>query len=236
MACSGAIAGIVSAVTLASVGTPARTVIGTEATFPPYILRTAEGELIGFDHDVGEEVCARAKLDCQWQVAPFDELIPGVMAGRFDLAISGIAVTPERDRIIDYSATYAEADGADYFVGLTGAPALPVARIGVQSGTIHETHLRETERSFESFRSEAELLDALTTGDIDLAYGPFGGEERAEFFTLHGIERLIEETVASAGIAMVVCEGNDTLREKLDAAITEMHNDGTIETLSDRWF
>ena len=236
MACTGVISGLVSALTLASASAPGTTVIGTEADFAPYIFRDAGGQLAGFDHDVGQEVCRRARLDCAWEVAAFDQLIPGVMAGRFDVAISGIAVTPERDRLIDYTRPYAEADGDDYFVGLPGAPAVAQARIGVQSGTIHEAHLRQTGRRARPYRSEADLFDALLGGAVDLAYGPFGGSDRDSFLADHGLSRLAQETVASGGVAMVVCAGNDGLREKLDAALAAMQNDGTIETLSDLWF
>jgi ABC-type amino acid transport substrate-binding protein len=236
MPCASAISGVLSALTLAAAGAPAPTVIGTEAAFPPYIFRDDAGNLVGFDREVGDEVCRRARLDCTWEVAEFDQLIPGVIAGRFDIAISGIAVTPERDRVIDFTIPYSEAGGSDHFVGRPGAPAVGAARIGVQSGTIHESHLRKTGRAFRSYRSEAALFDALIAGQIDLAYGPFDGDERAEFLSAEGLALLSEETVDSGGVAMVVCQGNHSLRERLDAAIAAMQNDGTMETISNQWF
>lgn len=236
MICASAISGILSAVTLVAAGDGAATLIGTEAAFPPYIFLNDDGSLAGFDRDVGEEACLRAHLDCDWVVAPFDELIPGVMSGRFDMAISGIAVTPEREKLIDFTLPYRSAGGSDYFVGLAGAPAVGDARIGVQSGTIHETHLRKTGRPFRAYRSETALFDALLAGKIDLAYGPFNSKGRAEFFADNGIEMVLEETLPSDGVAMVVCQGNDDLREKLDRAITDMQNDGTLDEMSGRWF
>ncbi len=236
MVCSGAIAGLITGLTLASAGAPGVTVIGTEADFAPYIFQEADGSLSGFDHDVAEEVCQRARLTCKWQVAAFDALIPGVIDGRFDMAISGIAVTPERDRVIDYTLPYTQADGADYFVGRPDAPPVDAALIGVQSGTIHAAHLRETGRRFRTYPTEAAMLAALVAGEVDRGYGPFNDAAHTGYLEDHGLTDWQEETIPSDGVAMVVCQGNDDLRRKLDGAIKEMQADGTLNALSDRWF
>ncbi|MCY1127765.1 ABC transporter substrate-binding protein [Frigidibacter sp. RF13] len=237
MPCAGVISGLLTAVTLVSSGTAGRpTIIGTEAAFPPYVFHDEAGGLAGFDVEVGNEVCRRAALDCEWQVADFDQLIPGVMSGRFDLAISGIAVTPARAESVDFTIAYTHAGGSDYFVGRAGAPAPEAALTGVQAGTIHEAHLRQAGLRFRAYRSESALLDALLAGQVDLAYGPFDRDDKDAFFEANGIETVREETVASDGVGMVVCKGNDPLRARLDGAITEMQEDGTLDALSDRWF
>lgn len=236
MACESLISGVMAMVTLAAAGGPDHAVIGTEATFPPYIFYGDDGALTGFDHDVGTEVCRRARLDCDWQVAEFDQLIPGVQSGRFDIAISGFGITPERARIVDFTMPYTQATGSDWFIGHPGAPDVAAAQIGVQAGTLHETHLHATGRSFRAYHTEAALLAALMAGDIDLAFGPFGGDSRLSDLAAADIVQLYEENAPSDGVAMVVCKGNDGLREKLDAAIAAMQNDGTLETFSDTWF
>lgn len=232
MACTGAIAALVSAVTLVSAET---VVIGTEVPFPPYTSYDAEGEIVGFERDIGDEVCRRAGLACSWQAAQFDTLLPGVQSGLYDIAMAGIAITPERLKIVDFSVPYENGEDTTWFLGRPGAPEPDRARVGVQSGTIFEDHLRATGRSFARFGTEDEMLDALVAGRVDLAFGAFTGNRAGRLVAEAGFDWLWSEEVPDLGLAMAVCKGNDALLQRVDAALTGMLSDGTIDEIAARW-
>ena len=88
MPCAGAIASLVAGLVLAG---SEPVVIGTEAPFPAYTYLAEDGTITGHDRDLMDDICARMVWRCEWQNVHFDELVPGVMSGRFDIIIGGIA-------------------------------------------------------------------------------------------------------------------------------------------------
>ncbi|WP_225026656.1 substrate-binding periplasmic protein [Xinfangfangia pollutisoli] len=241
MACFASLSALGAALVLAAAGDPPagagnRLVIGTDESFPPYVQPQAGGGLEGFDIDVMTEICRRSGHVCQWQTAAFDELIPGVISGRFDAAIGGIAVTPERRALVDFTTPYANGDETEWFVGLPGAPAPETARIAVQSGTIHEAWLRAEGLDFRSFPGEAEALQSVGSGESDLALGPFRDRPDLEPLLLGaGVEYLYPVDIPDEGTGIVLCKGSP-LKPDFDAAISAMRADGTIDSYDARWF
>jgi polar amino acid transport system substrate-binding protein len=232
MGCVGAIAGMTSALVLAA-SDPV--VIGTSVPHPPYGNLDAQGNIVGFDRDVGDEVCRRAALRCNWVSVRFDLLLPGVASGEFDIAMAGIAVTPARVQIVSFTVPYDIGGDVADFIGRPDAPLPDQARIGVQAGTIHEGHLRATGRTFRSFGTPQEVLGALRTGDVDLAFGIFGADQMAALYAAAGIGVQSSERVEHSGTAMAVCRGNDALLHQLDAALRGMLSDGTIDKIAGHW-
>lgn len=153
------------------------------------------------------------------------------MSGRFDVVLGGIAVTPERMKLVDFSLSYNESSDLDTLYGREGAPEPRVARIGVQSGTIQETHARDRGWDVYSFATEALVMEALDAGKLDLAFGPFEDEAA----TTTDILPLYDEDVPDMGTAMAVCRGNDALLNQLNAALEAMQKDGTIDEITARW-
>lgn len=209
--------------------------IGTEANFPPYTMRASTGAVVGFDRDVGDEVCRRARLTCAWHTDTFDRLLPGVMDGTYDIAISGMAATTGRERVVDMTEPYWEATGTDDFIGRPGAPSPDRALIGVQSGTIHADHLAATGRRFVTFATSDEVVAALVARRVELAYSGWNVDILDELAAEQGIEVLYEESLDSDGLSMAVCEGNAALLGQLNMAIATMWEDGTIDALAKKW-
>jgi ABC-type amino acid transport substrate-binding protein len=234
MSCVGAIAGAVAGLVLAS---SEPITIGTDAPFPQYTYVDASGAITGFDRDLMDEVCSRAALRCDWELANFDQLIPGVMSGRFDIVIGGMAVTDERRALVDFTQSYHSTDPEEWYIGPPGAPEPSVALVGVQSGTVHEAHLRQMGYRFTAFPTEPQVLEALSSGRVDLALGPF--QTRSDihaFMDATGLDYLYSEMIPDDGVAMAVCKGNTDLLDTLNGALDAMHRDGTLASLEARWF
>lgn len=235
MSCFASLSSLGAAVFLAAAGDEPL-VIGTDESFPPYVMMQEGGGLEGFDIDVMTEICARTKHECRWETATFDELIPGVVSGRFDAVIGGIAVTPERREMVDFTEPYANGNEQEWFVGFADAPPPEGADIAVQSGTIHEAWLRAGGYTARSFTTEAQALQSVATGDSDLALGPF--HDRPDLAALidgAGFSYLYPVEIPDEGTGIVLCKGSD-LKPGFDAAIAEMWADGTIDMFDQRWF
>jgi ABC-type amino acid transport substrate-binding protein len=234
MVCGGTIAGLVTGLVLA---TSEPVVIGTDAPFPSYTYVNATGEITGFERDLMDEVCARAALDCRWELANFEDLIPGVMTGRFDVVLGGIAVTDARRQMVDFTVSYHSTDPEEWYIGRPGAPAPTAALTAVQSGTVHEAYLRKHDYRHVPFTTEPEVLEALRTGAVDLAFGPF--QTRADvsaFMADNGLSFLYNDMLPDDGVGMAVCKGNEGLLVQLDTALAAIAFDGTLAMLENRWF
>lgn len=236
MACLATVSALGAALVLAAAGDD-RLTIGTEAPFPPYVMLTETGALTGFEHEVMTEICRRQHLTCEWQLVTFDELVPGVMEGRFDVVLGGMAITPERVGLVDFSTPYHFSDDTEWFMGKPGAPAPEAATVAVQAGTLHESYLRNEGLDFRAYPTESATLDAVSSGQADLAFGPFENREDLQpRLDAAGLQALYHVELQDDGTAMAVCKGNDALLRQLDAALAAMAADGTLATLESRWF
>ncbi len=236
MACFASVSALGAALVLAAAGDDHLT-IGTEAPFPPYVIQTAGGGIEGFDHDVMTEICLREAFVCDWQLVTFDELIPGVMDGRFDVVLGGMAITPDRREKVDFTLPYHHADDTEWFIGPPGAPLPEAARTAVQAGTLHETYLRQSGLEFRAYPTESATLQALISGQADLAFGPFESrDDLAAQFDAAGLQLLYDVQLSDEGTAMAVCKGNEALLTRLNAALSAMAADGTLAEFESRWF
>jgi polar amino acid transport system substrate-binding protein len=234
MACVGAVAAALTGLVLAATDP---VVVGTDAPFPAYTYVDAAGEITGFERDVMDQVCLRAALVCTWETANFDQLITGVMSGRFDVVLGGIAITDARRQVVDFTDSYHGTDPEEWYIGRAGAKEPAAARIAVQSGTVQEAHLRAMGYDHVSFPTEPQVLQALVDGAVDLALGPFETREDIRIFAeANGLDFLYSEIIPDDGVGMAVCKGNTDLLDQLNAALDGMRRDGTLASLEDRWF
>ncbi|MEC8917057.1 MAG: transporter substrate-binding domain-containing protein, partial [Pseudomonadota bacterium] len=54
--------------------------LGIDVPYEPFVVRNADGDLEGFEIDLGNELCARANLECSWVEQGWDGIIPGLLA------------------------------------------------------------------------------------------------------------------------------------------------------------
>ena len=234
MACAGAIASVLTGLVLAA---SEPVVIGTDAPFPAYTYVDEAGVITGFERDLMDQVCSRAALSCTWELANFDQLIPGVMSGQFDVVLGGIAVTDERRMLVDFTGSYHGTDPNEWYIGRPGAKEPTEALVAVQSGTVQEAHLRQMGYQHVSFPTEPQVLQALVQGQVDLALGPFETRQDInDFVAENGFDYLYSEVILDDGVGMAVCKGNSSLLGSLNAALETMRRDGTLASLENRWF
>lgn len=75
--------------------------------FYPWAMRDKSGELIGFELDVGRKLAEDMEVDAEFIPTAWDGIIPALIAGKFDVIISGMSVTPSRNLTVNFSEPYA---------------------------------------------------------------------------------------------------------------------------------
>lgn len=83
-------------------------VIGTDATYPPFENKVGS-ELIGFDIELGKAVARELGIQPRWVNSTFDGIFPALLSRKFDMVISAVTITPERQKTLAFSDPYYDA-------------------------------------------------------------------------------------------------------------------------------
>jgi octopine/nopaline transport system substrate-binding protein len=229
--------------------------IGTEGAYPPWSMADASGNVTGFDADVGNLLCQKLAVKCKFVVQAFDGLIPALKAKRFDVIISGMSITQDRKKEIDFSVGYAEL--ANMFVvpknsDLAGVKDIdPLLKglegkaIGVQTGTTHAHFVQKRIPS-----ADLKTYDTLENMQIDLASGRID----AAFADVSALQDFLSkpdgkdfqfvdvrvqskfDSTLGEGIGVGISKDNPELKAKIDKALCELVADGSIGKSSQKWF
>ncbi|QWW72599.1 transporter substrate-binding domain-containing protein (plasmid) [Rhizobium sp. WYJ-E13] len=81
--------------------------IASEGASPPWNSIDGSGALVGFDVDVGRELCRRMNIECRFVPQDWDGIIPALTVGKFDAIMSGMAITEKRKKSVSFSQPYA---------------------------------------------------------------------------------------------------------------------------------
>ena len=207
--------------------------LGTEGAYPPYNFLNDDGEVDGFEREVGDEICARAELNCEWVTNEWDSIIPNLVSGNYDVIIAGMSITDERDEVIDFSEAYTQPDPSGYLV-MSPDVDLENAVIAAQTGTIHAAFVANTGATLLEFATPDETVAAVKAGEADavLADGSYLAPIAEADSELMLLER---QELIGGGVALGLRESDGALREKMDAAIASMKADGTLNALIVKW-
>jgi polar amino acid transport system substrate-binding protein/octopine/nopaline transport system substrate-binding protein len=230
--------------------------IGTSADYPPWESVDANNEIVGFDRDFGDELCRRIEAKCTWITQAYDGLLPALQIGKFDAVISGISITEERAKMVNFSAAYADAPNSVISAADAAATELETSEallaalagktVGVQSGTTHEQVVKAhfEGASHRSYDRPDQIVNDLLAGRIDAAMmetsalEPFiNGEQKGKIAYMGPLLTSADfaEFGQGQGIALSK-KRSDDLQARMDKAIADMLADGTMEALSDKWF
>ncbi|MFV0474519.1 MAG: transporter substrate-binding domain-containing protein [Pikeienuella sp.] len=210
--------------------------LASEGAYPPYNFINDKGEVDGFEREVGDEICKRAALDCSWVTSDWDSIIPNLVSGNYDAILAGMTVTPERDRVIDFTQNYFPPDPSSY-VALKGAgEEVREGVVAAQVSTVQATHVASTGATLVEFATPDDTVAAVRNGEADAVFSdkPYLEDIVAE----SGGELIFigEDVAIGEGIGIGLRESDGALKEKLNAAITSMKEDGTLNKMISKWF
>ena len=208
--------------------------MGTEGAYPPWNFVNDSGEIDGFERELGDELCARANLTCEWVTNDWDSIIPNLVSGNYDTIIAGMSVTDERDEVIDFTEQYTLPDPSSY-MAMSDDVDVAGGVIAAQTGTIQASYIASSGATLVEFATPDETIAAVKNGEADAVLAdssylaPIAADD-GDLVVLDG------DVLIGGGVGIGVRESDTELKEKLNAAIISMKADGSLNKLIVKWF
>jgi len=216
--------------------------IALEGTYPPFNFKDPKtGQLAGYDVDVAKLVCARLGVKPEFVTTEWAAILAGLGAGKYDVIVSQVGITPRRQQAFDFSRPYTYS-----------APQLIVRRnetttyrsladlkgrkVGVGQGSVFEQQARAMPGiEVKSYPAAPENLQDLAFGRIDAALN----DSLMVAYLLKNSQLPIRAgarvgDVERMGIAFR--KGNPTFHAAVDKALDDARADGSLRQASLKWF
>ena len=209
--------------------------LGTEGAYPPFNFINDAGEVAGFEREVGDELCKRAALTCEWVTNEWDSIIPNLQSGNYDVIIAGMSITDEREEVIDFSQNYFPP-AASAYVALTADADLKAGNVSAQISTIQAGHVAESGATLMEFATPDETVAAVRNGEAVAVFAdkdflaPIVAESNGELMFIG------EPVQLGGGVGLGLRSSDTELKEKLNAAIQSMKDDGSLNALIEKNF
>ena len=215
--------------------------VGTSPDFSPFEFMDEKNQMTGFDIELIQALGKQMNAEINLQNLSFDGLIPALQAGNLDAIISGVTITPEREKAVLFTEPY-------YQSGLVAAVRvenqeikgwddLKGKRIAVQIGSTGAMNAEKIEgATVRSFNLSPDTFLELKNGGVDAVVNDlpvvqyFIKNHGAKDFKIVGVPRDAE----SYGIA--VQTKNTELAKQLNAALAEIKKNGEYDKLYEKWF
>ncbi|MEP2978470.1 MAG: transporter substrate-binding domain-containing protein [Lentilitoribacter sp.] len=210
--------------------------LGTEGAYAPYNFINDAGEVDGFEREVGDELCKRAKLDCTWVTNEWDSIIPNLVSGNYDAIIAGMSITAERDEVIDFTQEYFPPDPSTYVAAAGATMDSTKGNVAAQTATIQASYVSDSGATLVEFSTPDEVVAAVKNGEVDAALADDAFWQDIVKASNGELVFVGEPIAIGGGIGMGVRESDTELKDKLDAAIAEIKADGTLSTMIAKWF
>jgi len=201
------------------------------------------GEPSGWDYDAWDEICNRLNCVPVYQEVAWDGMIAAVGQGQYDAAADGITITDERAEVVDFSDGYITIDqrlltrkDEDRFDGPESLAADENFLIGSQVGTTNYVTAEELvgPDRVVSFNDFGLAVQALLAGDVDAVVMD---ETAGQGYVGVNSEdlQLLGDSMESGELGFIYPQGSD-LVEPVNAALTSMKADGTLDALATEYF
>ena len=212
--------------------------VATDATFPPMEF-VENGKKTGFDVELVEAVAAKMGKKVEWVDIDFKGLVPGLIARRYDMAVSAIYITDERKKVVDFTQPY-------YAGGLVamvkeGSPIAKLTdldgkKVSVQVGTKSVGYMTEHFPKVQRVEVEKnqEMFNLVDIGRADAAVT--GKPAAFQYVRTRPGLRVLDEQLTTEEYGMALRKDTPELTKAVNGAIAKLKADGTYAAIVKKWF
>ena len=224
--------------------TPGKLTMSTNASFPPYEMVADDGSFEGIDIEVAGAIAEKLGLELQVDDMGFDAALQAAQTGKSDIVMAGVTVTEERQAVMDFSNSY--ANGVQVVIVKEGSPIQTVDdlananMIGCQMGTTGYIYCSDTpenggfgEDHVTPYDDGAAAVQALMNGQIDAVV--IDNKPAQEYVAANPGLKILDGEFTNEDYAIGVAKGNTALLDAINGALEELTNDGTIQSIVDKY-
>jgi polar amino acid transport system substrate-binding protein len=219
-------------------------VLGFDEAFPPMGFKDDAGNHVGFDIDVATEVCKRLDIQLQLQPINWDSKEQELNSGNIDCIWNGFTIKDEYEGVILFTKPYManqqvlvvqDDSGYNTLSDLAGK------KLGLQAGSSAANALASDAQFKDSMAQVIELEDNMTAL-LDLEKGGVDAVLLDEIVARYYITtsgkpfRVLDESLAAEEYGVGFRIDDVELKDKIESTMVEMHEDGTLAKISEKWF
>lgn len=216
----------------------------TPASRPTCFMDLETGKFQGFMPEVAEEVAKRAGFEVSFNAIPFSALLQSLLSDKIDMIVAGMSPTDQRKTKVDFSegitgigeGIYARDDNKKVY----RTPAdFKGETIGIMAGTDYGRRISEMNiaKEVKFYENAADLARDVSLGRVSIGMNDYpilkGQASIGNLKGMHVVETYQATKVSP--VAFAVRKGNGPLLEKINAALTSMKQDGTLEKILNKW-
>ena len=212
--------------------------MGTNATFPPYEYVDENNEVAGIDADIAAAIAEKLGMELEITDMAFDSLIPALQSDTIDIVLAGMTVDPERAEQVNFTDSYATGvqviivpEGSD----IASPDDLEGKNIGVQTGTTGDLYCTDDygQEFVKQFDNGPLAVAALVNGQVDCVV--IDNEPAKNYVAANQGLKILDTAYANEEYAAAIAKDNTELFEQVNAAIQELKEDGTIDSIIEKY-
>lgn len=211
--------------------------MGTNATFPPYEYYE-NNKIVGIDAEIAQKIADKIGYELKIEDMEFDSIIAAVQSGKIDMGMAGMTVTEDRLESVDFSDSYAtgiqsviikEDSDIKSIDDLTGK------KIGVQTTTTGDIYATDDfgDENVERYSKGTDAVAALVAGKIDCVI--IDNEPAKSFVSSNEGLKILDTEYAVEDYAICFAKENTELKDKVNGALKELIEDGTVKSIIDKY-
>lgn len=235
---------MVMALTLVGCGSDSgKLTVGLDDTYAPMEFRNDANELVGFDVDFARALGEEMGVEVEFVSTAWDGIFAALKSGRYDVAISGVSITPERLESFEFSKPYL-ANGQVIVVNegaetVHSSAELEGLAVGVQMGTTADEaagkQLAETEFDLKRYDDIVQTFQDMKAGRLDAVAVDY--VVAMEFLKNNpGQYKITPAQLTNEPIGVCIKKGNTALKAEVDTAIDALLENGKLAEISEAWF
>ena len=235
--------------TLEKIKRTGKTTVGTEAAFPPFEF-IKDGKIVGYGKDILDYIIADLGVELNQLDLPWQGILPGVLAGKFDFVATSVSIRPER--VVKYAYTVPIAEATTWTMKRAGDDSMKsiddlagkvvgtqLASAGEATGKEFEAKLKEKGlggyKELKLYTAYPETYLALANGEIDVVVQTL--PNLAVVVKEHpGVFELLDAMTDKSYMCWVTRPEDTDLRDYISSQIIEMRDNGKLHELQDKWF
>ncbi len=222
-------------------------VVGISPDYPPFAYVDQNFAIQGYDLALIQEIGRRLNLSLDIRNMAFDGLVNSLILGQIDVAVAALSITPERDKVIDFTNVYYVGEDAvlarnDSSIQITQANDLAKYRVGVQKTSAYEEWINTNlvkpglmpPQYLITYQTADDAIKALVAPDPEIDLVMLDAQP-ADVFAISQPVKVIIRGLDPQRFALAIPHNAPTFQSKLNQALTDMQNDGTLDTLAQQY-